>query len=119
MKKISKNEGFTVLEVLIAMLILTLSLLLLLNMAMVAMDGNDWSNRATASTQLLQEKLEELRTDMVLSGGIDTVGHIERNWNITKVANHLRRVDITARWANRRGDTLQNAISAYLRTDSI
>ena len=41
-KNIRLNEqGITIMEVLIAMIILSLSLLLLLNMAMVALDGND------------------------------------------------------------------------------
>lgn len=119
MKKIKNNEGFTLLEVMVSMIILTISLLLLLNMAMVALDGNQWSNNATASTQLIQEKLEQLRTDMILVSGIDSVNNIERSWSVTKVANHLRRVDITASWRNQRGDVLQNSMTAYIRTDFI
>lgn len=106
-------------EVMVAIIILTLSLLLLLNMAMVALEGNEWSNKATASSQLLQEKLEELRTTMNMTGGVDSVSHIERAWTVTKVADHLRKIDITASWQNRRGDILQNSITAYIRTDSI
>jgi prepilin-type N-terminal cleavage/methylation domain-containing protein len=117
MRKISKNNGFTIMEVMVSMIILTLALLLLLNMAMIAVESNDWANRATASTQLLQEKLEELRTDLVLTDGIDTVAQIERRWHVSKVADYLRRVDITASWYNRRGDVLQNSIVAYVRTE--
>jgi len=106
-------------EVMVSIIILTLSLLLLLNMAMVALDANDWSNKATSSTQLLQDKLEELRTKMSLTSGIDTVQDIERNWQVTKTANHLRRIDIIASWQNRRGDILHNNITAFVRTDSI
>jgi Tfp pilus assembly protein PilV len=119
MRIFNNNDGFTVLEVLVSMIILTMSLLLLLNMAMVAMEGNDWSNNATASTQLMQEKLEELRTDMDLNSGTDSVGTIVRTWKVTTVANHLRRVDITTTWQNRRGDELNNTMTAYIRTDEI
>ena len=119
MIRITKDTGFTVMEVMVSVIILTLSLLLLLNMAMIALEGNEWSNKATASTQLLQEKLEDLRNDYNMSSGIDTVSNIERRWQITKEASHLRRIDITASWQNRRGDILQNAITAYVRTDSI
>jgi len=119
MKKCKNQDGFTILEVMVAMIILSMSLLLLLNMAMIALDGNDWSHQATQSTQLLQEKLEELRTDMNLNSGIDTVNNIERNWTVSNSANHLRRVDITASWQNRRGDVLQNSITAFIRTDSL
>ena len=119
MQKLSQNNGFTLLEVMVSMVILTLSLLLLLNMAMIAMEGNDWSNNATASSQLIQEKLEELRTNMDLETGSDVVDGIERSWTVTTVANHLKRVDITATWYNRRGEPLQNNITAYIRTNEI
>ena len=47
---IKNQDGVTILEVLIAMIILSLALLLLLNMAMVALDGNDWANNMTVAT---------------------------------------------------------------------
>ena len=119
MTSILENRGFTILEVLVSVIILTMSLLLLLNMAMVALEANDWSNKATASTQLLQDKLEELRTTMSLNGGVDTVQGIQRSWTITKTANYLRRIDIVAKWENNRGDLLHSNITAYVRTDSI
>ena len=119
MTSILENRGFTILEVLVSVIILTMSLLLLLNMAMVALEANDWSNKATASTQLLQDKLEELRTTMSLTGGVDTVQGIQRSWTITKTANYLRRIDIVAKWENNRGDLLHSNITAYVRTDSI
>lgn len=119
MEKVIDNSGFTILEVLVAVIILTLSLLLLLNMAMVALEGNDWSNQATMSTQLLQEKLEELRTTVNLTNGLDTVNHIERSWTVTNASSHLRRVDMTAAWRNRSGSLLENNMTAYIRTDSI
>ncbi len=119
MEKIVDDSGFTILEVLVAVIILTLSLLLLLNMAMVALEGNDWSNQATMSTQLLQEKLEELRTTSHLVDGLDTVNNIQRTWAVYNTSSHLRRVDMTASWHNRAGSLLQNNMTAYIRTDSI
>jgi prepilin-type N-terminal cleavage/methylation domain-containing protein len=119
MKKINNESGFTILEVMVSMIILAMSLLLLLNMAMVAIDGNDWSNQATRSTQLLQEKLEELRTSSNLTNGADTVNNILRVWTVTSPNTHLRRIDINAIWENRRGDQLQNGLTAFVRTDSI
>jgi Tfp pilus assembly protein PilV len=115
MKKITKNEGFTILEVMVSIIILTMSLLFLLNMAMVALDANDWSNKATLSTQLIQEKLEELRTSMSLTSGIDTVNTIERVWKVSQVNPHLNQVDISATWENNRGDEIQNNITTFIR----
>ena len=119
MKKLQKNDGFSILEVMVSIIILTLSLVLLLNMVMVALSANNWSNQATMSTQILQEKLEELRTSMVLENGIDTVSNIERLWTVDSVNNHLRRVNIDAIWTNERGDTLNNSMTTYIRTPFI
>ena len=47
MKKLRKNDGFSILEVMVSIIILSLSLVLLLNMAMVALSANNWSNQAT------------------------------------------------------------------------
>ncbi len=117
MKKLRTQKGFSILEVMVSILILTMSLVFLLNMAMVALEANDWSNKATMSTQLLQDKLEELRTSLVLTSGIDTVSTIERRWRITNVNTYLRQIDITASWENSRGDTLHNSISTMIRVN--
>ena len=119
MKKIRQEDGFSLMEVMVSIVILTMSLLLLLNMSMVALDGNDWSDRATQSTQLLQEKMEDIRTTGQLANGIDTVNNIERQWTITNATSHLYRVDIQASWRNRSGNLLYNNMSAYMRTDSL
>ena len=119
MKKLKKNNGFSILEVMVSIIILSLSLVLLLNMVMVALTANNWSNQATMSTQILQEKLEELRTSMVLVDGIDTVSNIERAWKVDSVNSHLRRVNIDATWMNDRGDTLNNSMTTYIRTPFI
>ncbi len=116
-KKLKSKKGFSILEVMVSIIILTMSLIFLLNMAMVALDANDWSNKATMSTQLIQEKLEELRTTLALTNGIDTINTIQRQWTVTNVNSYLRQVDITASWQNSRGDTLQNSISTMIRVN--
>ena len=119
MKKLSQDNGFTIIEVLVSVIILTLSLLMLLNMAMIALDGNDWSNQATRSTQLIQQKLEELRTSKDFVDGTDSVNSIQRSWTVSAPSSHLRRVDITASWRNRRGVILTNNMTSFIRSDSI
>ena len=116
--KISNPVGFTILEVLIAILIMSMALLLLLNMAMVALDGNDWSHKTTNATQLIQEKLEELRTTSNPTSGADTVDNVTRTWNVSSAGNHLRRVDILVQWEDIKAKSHTNTITTYIRTDS-
>ena len=123
-KKLSNESGLTLLEVLVAMLILSMSLLLLLNMAMVALDGNDWSSKTTIATQLIQEKLEQLRFATVLStttGSDNPVPGFSRSWVVTKPAgkDFLREVNIAIAWEDMRKNTRVDSLTTYIKTDSL
>lgn len=120
--KLLQDKGLTILEVLVAMLILSLSLLLLLNMAMVALDGNDWSNNTTIATQLMQEKLEQMRNVPNLgsaNSGYDTAYGVKRVWKVENAGNHLRKVEVQVLWDDIRGKRKTNSLTAYIKTDSL
>ncbi len=114
------QSGFTILEVMIAMIIIGVSLLLLLNMGMVALDGNDWANQTTRATQLMQEKLESLRTagPQIASGG-DTVSGITRHWEVVTAGDFLKRVDVAVEWEDVRSRVHSDTMTAFIRSDSI
>ncbi len=115
----NNQRGITLLEVMVAVVILSVSLLLLLNMAMVALRGNDWSNKTTQATQLLQDKLEELRGTGVLTPGSDVVSGISRSWTIANVGSHLRRVDVQVTWRDIRSRTMTNTMTALIKTADV
>lgn len=121
MKKrlILKNEGFTLLEVLTSMIIMSLAMLMLLNMAMVALDGNNWASGTTNTVQSIQEKLEEVRSQPNPQSGQDTANDVFRKWYVTTVDSHLRRVDITATWVSVKNDTHTNTFYTYFKSDSL
>lgn len=96
--KLTKEDGLSLLEVMIAMFIMAISMLLLLHLAMIAVDGNQWASSTTSCTQLMQDKLEELRGISNPTSGNDTVGIVIRNWTVTTLGTHLRQVDIAASW---------------------
>ncbi|MEW5994335.1 MAG: prepilin-type N-terminal cleavage/methylation domain-containing protein [Candidatus Zixiibacteriota bacterium] len=118
-KRIQTESGVTLLEVLVAMIIMAVALLLLLNMAMVALDANDWSNKTTRATQLMQEKLEQLRYGGNLGAGEDTVQGVVRNWRVTGVGSHLRQVAITVSWEDIRANTVTDSLFTLIQTDSV
>ena len=117
--KLTNQSGMTLLEVMIAMVIMSISLLLLLNMAMVALDGNDWSNKTTIATQLMQEKLEQLRNGPTPGSGGDTTLGVVRNWTVTNAGSHLRRVGINVTWEDIRGNMVTDSLSTFIKTDSV
>jgi len=57
-----RQKGFTLLEVIIAMAILSVGLLAIGYMQITAIDSNSTGNRITEGTTLAQDKLEELIT---------------------------------------------------------
>lgn len=119
-KRISTQDGITILEVLVAMLILGMGLLVLLNMAMVALDGNDWSNKTTQATQLMQEKLEQLRADeSILGTGNDVVNGVARGWNVSTITSHLRRVNVNVTWTDVRGRVHADTVTQLVNTDAL
>ena len=117
--KLTNQSGLTLLEVMIAMVIMSISLLLLLNMAMVALDGNDWSNKTTIATQLMQEKLEQLRNSPTPGSGGDTALGVVRNWTVTNAGSHLRQVGIDVTWEDIRGNMVTDSLSTFIKTDSV
>jgi Tfp pilus assembly protein PilV len=124
MKRLRKRldeRGITLLEVMIAVLVLTVSLLMLLNMAMVALGGNDWANKATLASQLVQEKLEQLRATSsgTLTDGSDSVNGLARSWDISYAGNHLRRAAVTVQWQDLKGESHTASLASLIRTDSI
>ena len=120
MKMKLKNEsGLTLLEVLIAMVILSIALLMLLNMGMVALDGNEWSNRTTVAAQRMQQKLEQIRSSNDFSNGAETVDDVNLAWTVAPVDVHLRRVDITATWRDMGNRQVSNSMTAYIKSDSV
>jgi prepilin-type N-terminal cleavage/methylation domain-containing protein len=119
MKKRRNQSGLTLMEVLISMIIMSISLLLLLNMAMVALDGNDWSRKTTIATQLMQEKLEQLRTMDDPVSGTDTSMGVTRSWTVTTAGDHLREVKVTATWYNIWAEMVTDSLTAFIKTDSL
>ena len=120
--KVTNENGLTILEVLIAIIILSMSLLLLLNMAMVALDGNDWSNKTTIATQLMQDKLEQLRNVPNLTSsasGADTAASVSRNWTVSSVGSHLRKVVVRVTWQDIKDSSKTDSMAAFIKTDSV
>lgn len=119
MKTNRSQKGFSLLEVMVAMVILGGALLVLLNMGMVALDANDWSNKTTIATQAMQRKLESFRSDQsLLVSGSDSVSGVYLQWDITDAGSFLKQARIVASWENIKGLTDNSMLTAYIRTDS-
>lgn len=116
-RKLRNQDGLSLLEVLIAMILTSVSLLILLNLAMVALDSNDWSSQTTASTQIMQQQLEQVRTLNEPPGTYnDTVGEFELSYTIDSVAAYLKQVTMEITWEDIRGKTQVDTMTSFFKT---
>ena len=88
------NKGFTLLEVLIAMVILSVGLLGMASLTVGIINGNRFSNDLTTATTLAQDKMEDVRR-LGYSGTEATTTTVTENYNsITDYAAY-KRVTVT------------------------
>ena len=104
-----KNEaGFTIVEILIAIVILTVGLLAMANMHVLAMFVNSSAKNVTESTALAQSRMEELmrlkfdNPAMAPTSGFvdetDPVGIFTVSKKIQDFGNDVRRIDVRVQW---------------------
>ncbi len=102
------ESGFTIVEILIAIVILTIGLLAMANMHVLAMFVNSSSKNVTESTALAQSRMEQLirlpfdNPEIAPTGGfVDEaapVGIFTVSKNIRDMGNNVRRIDVRVRW---------------------
>jgi prepilin-type N-terminal cleavage/methylation domain-containing protein len=103
--RIKRQDGFSMLEVMIGLIVFSLGLLLLSSMMMVSLKGNKWSNVTTDVVQLLRDKVEDYRyaepAEMV--AGADVVDGIRRSWYFrTLPPGNLQELTVVLEWSDER-----------------
>jgi len=104
MKRFKTSRGFTLLEMMIAMTILSVALLGLGQMMLLSIRGNSFGNKVTEATTFAQDKMEELRTVdwNGLQDGNDTISgfqgiQYQRAWTVVP-AGTMKTVNLAVSW---------------------
>jgi type IV pilus assembly protein PilV len=116
-----KSDGFTLIEILIAIIILSVSLLALAALMATTTQNTSFGGHITEAVTFAQDKLEELRvtpwanivtgTDTTPMVPVGSTGIVyNRTWNVV-VNGNVRTVTITISWNDRINHTI-NLISA-------
>jgi Tfp pilus assembly protein PilV len=104
------EEGFTLIEVVTGLIILTLGLLGIATMQITSIKGGYFSNHVTQATFLAQDKLEYLNnlsySDSHLSNGPHNEGTISdtifsREYHVVEdVGNSMKMITVTVLWTD-------------------
>lgn len=114
MKRIKKDSGFTLIEVMAGMLIISLGLLLLLPMMVTSMQANDFARGSTEASMLIKDKMEELKNLEDPISGYDMVGNVARTWTVTNLGSNLYQLDVNISWTDRNDRGHNNSVTSYV-----
>ena len=104
---LTRESGFSLIEVLIALVLFAVGALSVGAMQIGSIKGNSFSQEVTQATVLSQEKLEELRKtdfdDSDLSAGHHDEGTLNgsgfsRSYDVVSTSATLKAVTVTVRW---------------------
>ena len=97
--KRNAERGFTVIEVMVAVIVLTIGVLGLVGSAALVTRMIGRGNRAAKASIMAQQRIEILRGTRCasLASGADTVRQYVRTWTVTPVGN-ARRIQVRVRY---------------------
>jgi len=105
MKKMRNQRGFTLLEVLISIIILSVALLALAGLQIISIRGNAFGGTMTEAITLGRDKIEDLKRDdwnnVAAGNDVQTVRGISfaRSWAV-QTAGQTKEVTVTVSWDN-------------------
>ena len=117
MRKLSnKQYGFTLIEVMAGMVVLSLGLLLLLPMMVTSMQANDMARGSTEASMYIKDKMEELKNMDPPTSGADSIGTLLRSWTVASLNPNLWQIDVRVAWTDRNDRSHSNTVTSYMST---
>lgn len=124
-RKIKEEEGFTLLEIIVAVSILAIGLLAVASMQIAAIQGNSLANKLTEGTNLAQARLEDLMAMQYTTGFTDpgltqgnytdtSLSDYTITWNVTNnnPVPTAKRIVVTVTWAEK-GATKRVTLNSF------
>ena len=108
--ELRSEKGFTILEVFIAITVLSIGILAVASMQVSAMWGNNFAGRQTEGTTIALDRMEKLMSLSYQDPDLSSGNHIDPDppsgysvvWNVQDDTplNNAKRVNVTVKWAS-------------------
>ena len=122
------EKGFTMVEVLVAIIILSIGLLALAGLQATVIKGNVASKNLTSAVFLVETKIDELKSGgyASLSDGTfndpnnpvnekgDSGGIFNRSWTISTYETNMRKIIVTVTWTDQVGGNRSTSLVTVL-----
>lgn len=92
MRKLRNKKGFSLLEILVAITLLSIGLLGMASLTIGIIQGNTSGNRVTTATTLAQDKMEDIKR---LGYGGTSAGTVTEDYNSITNYSSYKRVTVT------------------------
>jgi prepilin-type N-terminal cleavage/methylation domain-containing protein len=116
----TNKEGFTIIEAMIAMLIIAVAFAGSISMMLGMLRANAFSARTTTAVSLAQEVVDDaMDTDYALvTAGSDTVDLFSRTWTVTR-SGSVKTINVNVTWPgiDKAGSAHQVTLSGMLDED--
>jgi type IV pilus assembly protein PilV len=104
--RLKNQKGFTLMEVMISVIILSVALLALAGLQIISIRGNSFGGTMTEAITLARDRIEDLKADdwdnVVAGTDTQVVRGISyaRNWTVVQGVGNTRVVNVTVSWDN-------------------
>ncbi|MDM8515505.1 prepilin-type N-terminal cleavage/methylation domain-containing protein [Desulfobacterales bacterium HSG16] len=108
----STSKGFTLIEVLIAMFILTVGMLAMAGQLANTIVNNDLAKKRSVATNLAQDKMEEIQNAGFSDAAAGTTSEVifiyTREWTVTddSPGANMKTIEVKVSWASRTSASL-------------
>jgi type IV pilus assembly protein PilV len=121
--KLGGQKGFTILEVLVAMIVLAIGLLGLAPMFVMSMRGNQFSREVSETAYLAQDRIEQLKNQSIISpipfNETAASGSYTRTVNVSDqtvdgtIPPGVYRINVTLSWTDKQGRSHSTSYVTY------
>jgi prepilin-type N-terminal cleavage/methylation domain-containing protein len=108
-----REEGFTLLEVMVSMIIFATGLLMMVPMIVTSIKSNEFADMSTRAAHFIQAKMEEIKNTHNFTSGYDNPDGRTRTWTIVNNGPNLKTITVQMDWVDQDGRPHSNVTTTY------